>query len=88
MDGVTGRADQQRHRPTRAVAEPPRRVIRRTYLHREYGQYCQACGVRFAVKIPPGQVTITIYDWNGDGIVVTAHEDGHVQVAGEGVNAA
>ncbi len=87
MDGVTGRADQQRHRPTRAVAEPPRRVIRRTYLHREYGRYGQERGARFAARIPPGQVTITSYDPDGDGIVVTAHEEGREQVAGEGVNA-
>ena len=88
MDGVTGRADQPRHRPARAAAEPPRKVIRRAYLHREYGRYCQQHGARFAARIPPGQVTITSYDPDGDGIVVTVHEQGHVQVAGEGVNAA
>jgi hypothetical protein len=59
-------------------------MIRRAYFHRAYGRYCQEHGARFAARIPPGQVTITIYDWNGDGIVVTVHE----QVAGEGVNAA
>jgi len=63
-------------------------VIRRAYLHRAYGRYRQACGARFAARIPPGQVTITSYDPDGDGIVVTAHEQRHVQVAGEGVNAA
>ena len=89
MDGVTGRAVRPRHRSACAVAEPSRRVIRRrACLHREYGRYGQECGVRFAAKIPPGQVTITIYDWDGDGIVVTVHEEEHEQVAGEGVNAA
>lgn len=56
--------------------------------HREYGRYCQDCGVRFAAKIPPGRATITSYDQTGDGIVVTVHEQEHEQGAGEGVNAA
>jgi hypothetical protein len=84
VDGVTGRADQPRHRPACAVAEPPRRVIRPAELHRAHGRYYQEHGVRFAARIPPGQVTITSHDPDGDGIVVTLHE----QVAGEGVNAA
>jgi len=84
VDGVAGRADQPRHWLACAVAEPTRRVIRPADVHRAYGRYCQQRGVMFAARIPPGQVTITIYDWNGDGIVVTVHE----QVAGEGVNAA
>jgi hypothetical protein len=88
VDGVTGRADQPRHWPARAVAEPPpqgdppglfpsgvRPVLP--------GARCQEHGARFAARIPPGQVTITSYDPDG-GIVVTVHE----QVAREGVNAA
>jgi hypothetical protein len=84
VDGVTGRADQLRHWLACAVAEPPRRVIRPAELHRAYGRYCQKHGVRFAARIPPGQVTITSHDPDDDGIVVTVHE----HVAGEGVNAA
>jgi hypothetical protein len=88
VDGLTGRADQPRHRPARAAAVPPREVIRRAYLHRAGGRYCQQHGARFAARTPRGQVTITSYDPDGDGIVVTVHEEGPVQVAGEGVNAA
>jgi hypothetical protein len=88
VDGVTARPDQPRHRPASAVAEPPRRMIRpglspsgvRPVLP---GVRCQVRG-----QDPARPVTITIYDWNGDGIVVTVHEEGHEQVAGEGVNAA
>jgi hypothetical protein len=63
-------------------------VIRRAYLHRAYGRYRQEHGARFAARIPPGQVTITSYDPDGDGIVVTVHEQVAGEVAGEGVNAA
>jgi hypothetical protein len=41
VDGVTGWADQPRHRSVRAAAELPRKVIRQAYLHRACGWYCQ-----------------------------------------------
>lgn len=42
-------------------------------IQHECGRYCQPCGVEIATEIPPdaGEVTIRIFDWQGDGMVVT-----------------